>query len=459
MKLISKTKLDRRTALRGLLGGLTVAIGLPPLEAMLNSNGTAYGQDGSLPRRLGVFFWGNGVKLDRWNPATQGPNWTPSPALEPLAGIKEYVSVVSGMRIMTGNERGHHAGCVGILSGAPMLTQPNPNSNYVSTFTQPSIDQVAASAFGDVTRFRSLEVGISRRIVTGEGTTLRYLSHNGPDSPNPPEYSARAVFDRLFGEGFVEPGEEVPVASLRAGLRRSVLDAVLEDVRHLEGRVGQSDKVRLEQHFENIRSIERRLANEGPRVVHADCSTPAVPAEVSDTGSREEVAQRTQLMSDLIAMAFACDQTRVFSMMFSGSVGYTVFWQVGAEQGHHDLTHDEPGDQPLVHASTVFTMEQFAYLLEALRSVEEGDGNLLDNTVVLASSDVADGFAHSITDYPILVAGGGGGMLKTPGVHFRSSGENTSKVLLTVLRAAGLELDAFGTAGGRVEAGCSEIEA
>src|SRR5690606_22204780 len=128
-------------------------------------------------------------KLDRWNPATQGPNWTPSLALEPLAGIKEYVSVVSGMRIMTGNERGHHAGCVGILSGAPMLTQPNPNSNYVSTFTQPSIDQVAASAIGDATRFGSLEVGVSRRIVTGEGTTLRYLSHNGPDSPNPPEYS------------------------------------------------------------------------------------------------------------------------------------------------------------------------------------------------------------------------------------------------------------------------------
>jgi hypothetical protein len=459
MKLISQVKLDRRTALRGMLGGLTVAIGLPPLEAMLNSNGTAYGQGVSLPRRLGIFFWGNGVKLDRWTPSDQGPNWTPSPALEPLASVKEYVSVVSGMRIMTGNERGHHAGCVGILSGAPMLTQPNPNSNYVSTFTQPSIDQVAASAMGDLTRFRSLEVGISRRIITSEGTTLRYLSHNGPDSPNPPEYSARAVFGRIFGEGFVPPGAVAPVADLRRDLRRSILDAVMEDVNGLKRRVGQADKVRLEQHFENIRDIERRLANDGPRLVHADCSQPVEPPEVSDSGSQEEIARRTQLMSDLIAMALACDQTRVFSMMFTGSVGYTVFWQVGSSQGHHDLTHDEPGNQPLVHASTVFTMEQFATLLETLRSVQEGDGNLLDNTVILASSDVSDGYAHSISDYPILVAGGGGGTLKKPGVHYRSAGENTSKVLLTVLRSAGLDLDSFGTAGGHVTESCSEIEA
>src|SRR5690606_6041137 len=124
---------------------------------------------------------------------------------------------------------------------------------------------------------------------------------------------------------------------------------------------------------------------------------------------REQIAEKMQAMSDLIAMALACDQTRVFSVMFTGSVGSTVFWQVGADKGHHDLTHDEAGDQPLVHETTVFTMKQLATLLETLKSIPEGDGNLLDRSVILASSDTADGRNHTIRDYPIVVAGRAGG--------------------------------------------------
>ena len=165
-----------------------------------------------------------------------------------------------------------------------------------------------------------------------------------------------------------------------------------------------------------------------------------------------------QAMSDLVAMAFACDQTRVFSIMFSGSVGSTVFWEVMATTGHHSLTHDEPGDQPLVHASTIFTMKQFAKLLAALKAVPEGAGNLLDNSAILASSDVADGRDHSITDYPILVAGKAGGALKYPSVHYRSKGENTSNVLLTILNAVGVPLTQFGDQGGLTSTRCTDIE-
>ncbi|HMJ56882.1 MAG TPA: DUF1552 domain-containing protein [Polyangiaceae bacterium] len=454
-----QTMLSRRRLLRGVLGGAVIAIGLPPLEAMFNAHGTAYAGGAAIPKRLGIFFWGNGVKLDRWVPATTGAGWTPSPALDPLAALKDNVSVVSGMNIKTGNERGHHAGCVGILSGAPMVSQPHPNSGYASTFSKPSIDQIAAAAISQGTRFRSLEVGVSRRTVSGEGTTLHYLSHNGPDSFNPPEYDPAKVFDRLFGTGFVPPSSGTPPVDPSLALRRSVLDAVSTDVADLKSRVGAVDRVRLDQHLTNIRSIESRLTQiPPPPPPTLSCKLPVKPGSFPDMSGKEAIEERMKAMSDLIAMAFACDQTRVFSLMFSGSVGSTVFWQVGATSGHHDLTHNEAGNQPMVHDTTVFTMKQFATLLAALKAIPEGAGNLLDSCAILASSDVADGLAHSINNYPILVAGGAGGALKYPGVHYKSAGENTSMVLFSLLKAVGLPLTEFGDGGGRVTTSCTAIE-
>jgi hypothetical protein len=450
-------RLSRRSVLRGTVGGTAISFGLPPLEAMFNANGTAHAQGAPLPRRLGIFFWGGGVKHDRWNPAATGPTWTPSLALAPLAPLKDYVSIVSGMRVRTGNEQGHHAGAVGILSGAPMVVQPAGSAPFRSTFSAPSVDQVAAAVIGKDSRFKSLEVGISSRINGGEGTSLKHLSHNGPDSTNPPEYDPLKVFDRLFGAGFAAPNT-TPVVDATIALRKSVMDTVLADLNGLRARVSTSDKIRLDQHTANIRTIENRLSMATPTVSGTGCKLPVKPAVIADTRSKELLEERTKAMSDLIAIAFACDLTRVFSMMYSGPTNSTLFWQVGATDGHHNLSHDEPGDQPLVHACTVFTMKCFASLLESLRAIPEGAGNILDNSVIYASSDVSDGKAHSTTDYPLVVAGGGGGFLKHPGVHYRSSSENTSTVLLTVLRAAGLPLTQFGAGGGLVSAGCTAIE-
>jgi len=455
---MAKWQLNRRKMLRGALGGEAVAVCIPPLEAMFNSHGTAHADGTPIPKRLGVFFWGNGVKLDRWTPVNTGAGWTPSLELEPLTAIKDYVSVVSGMQIKSGNERGHHSGCVGILSGAPLVEQPHPNSNYVSTFSKPSIDQVAAAVIGQTTRFRSLEVGISNRIATGEGTTLHYLSHNGPDSFNPPEYDPSKAFDRLFGGDFVAPNTmSNTLANATRGLRKSVLDAVSTDISNLKQNVGTTDKTRLDQHLENVRSIENRLTD-NPSGTPALCTVPTKTGSFPAVSGQEPIDERMQAMSNLVAMSLACDQTRVFSIMFSGSVGSTIFWEVMANSGHHGLTHDEPGDQPLVHASTIFTMQQFAKLLAALKAIPEGAGNVLDNSAILASSDVADGREHSITDYPILVAGKAGGALQYPGVHYRSKGENTSNVLLTLLNSVGIAVTQFGDQGGLTSTRCTAIE-
>lgn len=460
-------KVSRRTVLRGTLGGAAIAFALPPLEAMFNGNGTAYAQGAPLPRRMGIFFWGGGVKQDRWVPATTGAAWTPSAALEPLAaaGIKDYVSVLTGMNIKTGNPQGHHAGQAGILSGVPLVSQPKGTAPFKSTFGGPSLDQIVADAIGATSKFKSLEVGISKRVVGGEGTTLHYLSHNGPDSANPPEYDAAKVFNRIFGADFVAPSggtAPMPVVDVSKVLRKSVLDAVSSDVTGLKAKVGAVDKARLDQHFENIRAIENRIGTTSGMpgsIAQAMCSKPTNPGSFADMSGKEMIEEKMKGMSDLIAMALACDQTRVFSMMFSGSVCGTVYWQVGATGGHHDLTHNEAGDQPLVHASTVFTMKMFALLLQTLKNIPEGAGNLLDSIAILASSDTADGKAHSITDYPILVAGRAGGALKHPGVHYRSMKENTSLVLMSLLRSVGLPLTEFGLGNGKVTTGCSAIEA
>lgn len=447
---MSRERLSRRTVLRGALAGLGVAVALPSLEAMLGRS-SALGQSAAAPKRLGIWFWGNGVKLDRWVPELTGPGWQPSEELAPLASVKDYVSVVSGMNVKSGNHRGHHSGCTGILSGAPLLSQPHPDSNFRSTFSQPSIDQLAAAELGTTTRFKSVEVGVSKKVEKGEGTTTQFLSHNGPDSPNPAEYDPVKVFERLFSGA-----EAQPLLDASSALRLSVLDAVKQDFTALRARVGVSDRQRLDQHFENLRAIERRVSE--PSVIR---KPPARPASIVDEVAREELVQRNQVMSDLVASALSMDLTRVFSVHFSGAFGNTSYWPVQASSGHHALTHNEPGDQPEVHAVTTFIMEQFAYFLAALKKAPDGmtGQSVLDNVGILASSDVADGKAHSLNDYPILIAGKAGGSLVHPGVHYRSNGENTSDVLLTLLRAAGCNVSSVGGGAGLSSTPCSAIQA
>jgi hypothetical protein len=445
-----RRSMSRRTVLRGAALGGAVTVALPTLEAMLDGNGAALAGGRALPRRLGVFFWGNGVRLDKWNPKERGKGWTLTEELAPLEAVKDYVNVVSGFEIKTGNEQGHHAGTVGILSGCPMLSQPHPNSAYASTFSGPSIDQVAAQVIGKKSRFPSLEVGVSRRVTDNEGTTLLYLSHRGPDNPNPPEYDPEVVFDRLFGSGVG--------AKTERALGRSVLDVVSEDARALGKTLGGNDRRRMDQHFDNIRELEKRVATDWKRPAH--CAVGAWPGAFHEEDGKEPLADINEAMVRLVTLALSCDLTRVFTFMFSGSVANTVYWQVGEDKPHHQLTHDEAGDQPVVHAATIFVMKQLAVLLESLKATPDGAGNLLDSAAILVSSDTAQGKEHTIKDYPILVAGKAHGALKHPGVHYRSdNGESATKVLLSVLRAVGLRLPDFGAKGGHVKDSLGAIEA
>ncbi|MBA2661672.1 MAG: DUF1552 domain-containing protein [Bradymonadaceae bacterium] len=448
--------LDRRTFLRGAVMGAVATLALPPLEIMMNSSGTAFANGTPIPKRFGVFFWGNGVVVPRWVPQQTGRDWT-SDELRPLidAGLKDYVSVASGYDIKTGNPRGHHAGAVGILSGAPLIPQDPGNAGYASTFSAPSIDQVVASHIGMGTRFKSIEFGVDPRVSRSEGTTLAHLSHNGPDNVNQAEYSPHRLFSRIFGDGFVDP-LDVQIDP-KLALRRNILDAVREDVHRLNAKLGASDKIRLDQHLEGVVSLQNRLYSiENAPPPPTACIVGDSPGEIGhDTAQKQR--DRSRALSDLLALSLACDATRVWSNLFNGSVSGTVFWGIDPNVDFHQLTHDEPGEQPKVHQIVTFIMEEFAYLLNALKSTPEGDGNLLDHSVILASSDLASGYLHNLVDYPILLAGKGGGALRG-GVHHRANRGNASEVLLTCLRAMDCPGTSFGVAGGQVQESVSAFE-
>jgi len=442
-------RLNRRT----LLKGLGAAVALPSLEAMLDSQGTAYAGGAPIPKRFATFFFGNGVILNRWRPAATGEGWALTEELAPLADVKSYVNVVSGYKVKIPNMRGHHTGVAGILSGYPFIPLPPEGAPYNSKFGGPSIDQVVADAIGTTT-FPSIQIAVSKRLTRGEGPTLQFLSHRGPDSPLPQEFNPAALFSRLFAS-FTPHDPTDP----RDRLRVSVLDAVREDARRLQARLGAADRTRLDAHLTSIAEVRTRILALPP-VLTSACVLPDAPDETNqDIAGIEQLQRVSEVMSDLLALSWACDLTRVASYQFSGSVGGTVYSAIGQTTNEHSLTHDSQrqGD---IHNAVVFVMNRFAYLLEQLRATPDGSGNLLDNSAILFTSDVCEGLSHSITDYPILVAGRAGGYLKYPGIHLRSTNnDNTSDILLTCMQSVGANVDSVGSDGGFSNTPCTGIMA
>jgi hypothetical protein len=435
--------LDRRTVLRGLLGGGVVTIGLPLFEAFLNDTHTAYAGGDALPKRFGIFFWGNGVLPDLWTPKGADAAWELSPTLQPLAEMKSKITVVSGMKVPIANAVPHLSGPIGLFTGAPA----DPKDK--EAFATKTIDQEIAAVIGADTRFTSLEVGVEKGVKS--------LSRNDANSVNPAETSPHALFQRVFGPEFVMPGD-TPIANPTIGLRKSVLDAVIADANRLQSTLGATDKARLDQHLTGIRSLELRLKKlqENPPSLAA-CKLPMAPKDAyPDVDGRPPISEITRAMADILAMAIACDQTRVFSLWMTSPVSNILF--NGAPSGHHQLTHDEPSPQPEVAKILLQVMTELNYFLKAFDSIAEGTSTLLDHCAILATTDCSYGRQHLLDEYPLIVAGTANGALRS-GLHYRSpSQENTSRLMLTLARAVGLTLPSFGAAEGKSDSGLSAIE-
>jgi hypothetical protein len=441
--------LSRRNVLRGMLGGAGVAIGLPVFDHMLGDNGDAYADGAPLLTRFGLWSFGNGVRLDSWIPTTLGADWQ-APAgheLEALLPHKEYVSVVSGLSVKT-PRHAHHSGMSAVFSGGPHLKVADVRDTIVSTFKNPSIDQIAATHYMNETptAYRSLEAAITRFRGTDEGTSFQHLSHNGPNDVNPSEESPQAMFARLFGAG--------PLDAQIVAARVSVLDAVADQLTGLKNsaRMGATDKNRLDAHLTRIRELEQGLT-----LPAGECTTPLDPGEFPDLEGNEQIEQKNLIMSQLVALALACGLTRSFSIMFSTCGSGVIMWPVGLTEGQHYLNHTMTAPYEGLHQAVRFTMGQLAVFLQTLRDTTEGDKNLLDLSSILVATEHTEGWTHSQDDMPILVCGKGNGKLRG-NVHARIEGGNTTMALLSALRGGGLPLTEFGYEEGFVNQSVTEIE-
>lgn len=445
--------LSRRAFLRGTLAGVGTALALPPLEAMFGSGGAYADAAGDEPFFV-QFFWANGVPWhdghgaqqaghpDLWTPSTTGADYVPSELLMPLSGHR--VNVATGLEPVTavpstpgGQSDGHMRGFMVAMTGDRPRSEGFDHPSHTLTALEPTLDQVVAKHddfYAVAPRFRSLQVGTSDARFHDYGH-WNAVSYNGPDSMNPPIMQATQLFDLLF---------DVPPDVDELGGRSRALDAVLDDARALQARLGTRDRERLAAHLEHIFEIQRRLA-----ATSGVCIKPARP------GNGGDLIARTSIMAELLALAVNCGQTRAISFMLTSPATTHVFSNLGVPDGMHKTCHDGHWDR--VRDITNYQMQAFSAFLDEFAAIElPGDETLLDRGVVLGLSEYGEGYQHSVKEMPVVIAGGGCGALSSA-VHTRDPGGNISKAHLTVLKALGLPYDSFGYHGGETNQTVSGI--
>ncbi len=435
MHVLRNFKLGRRKMLRGMLGGSAVAVGLPLLEAMLDTSGTALAGGQPLPKRFISFMFGNGVQLDRWEPTVTGPSWQPSDQLVPFTALKDYVTICSGMRNpQTSPAISHHEGMT-VFSGYNYV--PSNAGGFASDWGGPTIDQVIADIIQaqDPTPIHSMQVGVTKFDSPADnGTTAKAISASGePGSVTAkfPEQNPRTVWGNIFGE-LAAPKDDKDV-------RIGVLDAVRADIAELDARLGQTDRQRLEAHLDNLAELETKIAALPPV-----CTFPEHPEhENLEPNGSEDLALTNLIMSQLIAHAFACDITRVASNLFCSPASESVFGGVGSFFTHHGHSH---ANDDGYHLNIVFIMGCLAQLMQTLHETPDIDGeSLLDSTIIYASSELSQGWSHSWQRQPIIIGGHGRGYLRHPGIHYQAvapqfpgddqtSAGSTSDILLALAR-------------------------
>jgi hypothetical protein len=436
------SRLDRRRFLRGSLnGGVAVKLGLPLLEAMCNGHGEAHADGTALPARFGVWFWGMGIRREQWVPATTGKNYGLTPLLTPLAAHKGAFCVVTGSD--PGGGVSHAHGPVAVLTGS--------NETKVGENCHPngaSIDQIVADTLGKGTAFRSLETEVFPPFDVGRSNGLYdYTSWRNGSSPNPTEWDPRRLWKRLSEL----PGAKPSSPGMASNVQGSYLDAVQQDARELMLKVSASDKARLEQHMEHVRSIELRLGVGQPAKVMGGVALPADPsAVVTDQTIKQPFLNSkmlTKLMAELIAYALVTDATRVFTLVYSRPNYHLPIREIPGVTDLHEATHNEPKGMPSVVKGVGFIMERLADTLSVFAQTPDGPGRtLLDNLAMIATSDLTHGYDHTNGDYPIIVAGGARGKLRS-GQHIRLTGDTkVTRVGATLLSALG-QPPGFGSGG------------
>ena len=440
--------IPRRTFLRGL--GATIA--LPLLDAMLPTRALAAAAAGKSPTRMAFLFVPNGAHMPDWIPAGEGADFDLPYILQPLQPHKNELLVLSGLTQDKGRSNADGGGDHARSAGSWLTCSQPLKSEGSQIRVGISADQIAAQVAGKETRFASLELGLEPGRQGGKcdtGYSCAYsnnISWRNETTPMTREINPRLVFERLFSSEL--PKEQNESQKRRALYKKSILDFVLEDAKSLSAKVGGHDKQKLDEYLTSIREIELRVAQAEKMVAGAHTSVAAgyeVPESIP-----ESYEEHARLMCDMMVLAFQSDTTRVCTFMLANEGSNRSYRNVGVSDGHHSLSHHQ-GDhakQMKIRDINRFHIQQFAYILNRLRAIPEGDGTLLDHSMLVYGGGLGDGDRHDHGDLPILMAGRGNGTI-LPGRHLRYAAETPmANLLVGMLDRMGARVDSFGDSTG-----------
>jgi hypothetical protein len=444
MMIVTKKHLARRAVLRGL--GVTIA--LPLLDGMVPALAAIRNTAAAPARRLGAFYIPMGANMAAWTPATEGADFAMPSALGPLIPLREHVLVLTGLnseeaKIRPGEAGGTHARTQSTwLTGVRAKKTDGPDFRLGT-----SMDQIAAQEVGQATQLTSLELGLEATDVVGACDSLytcvytSTLAWRTPTTPLPTETNPRMVFERLFGDS---DSTDAKARSARMRENSSILDSLSSDLRQLETKLGVPDRTKVDEYLDGIRDIERRVQKaeeQGSR---------ELPVVERPSGVPASYEQHAKLMFDLLVLAYQTDLTRVATFMMAHELSGRAYPEIAIAEGHHPLSHHGNNPEKLAMQAKLnsFHLKQFAYFLEKMKSTPDGDGSLLDHTIMLYGSGMSDSNAHQNSNLPTLLVGGRGLDMRF-GRHIRYSADTPlANLQLLILEKMGVRVEKFGDSTG-----------
>jgi len=436
MNFITKRHLSRRTFLRGT--GVTLA--LPFLESMLPAQ-TPLKAAGSMPKsRLGFIFFPHGVTMDKWTPATEGTRFEFTPILKPLEPFREYINVISNTYAPMAYGPDASAAANHSRSSAVFLTGARPEETPRPVLGE-SVDQAAAKVIGQDTPLPSIELTVEEGGLTSPFRNS--ISWQSSTSPLPMENNPQVIFEKLFGDGTNEAERKA-----RRQQSRSLLDSVMDQVAALNKELPAGDRGRLSDYLGDVREIERRIQKAERQMEAAKLDVPDTPPGIPDA-----FEEHIKMLFDLQVLAFRAEITRISTLMLAHELSNAVFPATSIRDGFHNLSH---------HSNVRANMDRFAelnayhhsmlgYFLQKLKGTPDGDGNLLDHSLILYGSGMSDSNQHNHTPLPMILSGGASGALKG-GRHIKLAKLTThSNLLLTILHKGGVPAEKIGDSTGLIE--------
>jgi hypothetical protein len=442
--MIFKKAIPRRTFLRG----VGAALALPLLDGMVPAMASPRQAKAWQPKRLSIVYAANGMIMNKWTPATTGASFEMTPILEPLTPFRDQLLVLTGLTHNEGRARpdestGDHA-----RAGATYLTGVHPRKTEgADTRAATTADQIVAKAFAEQTQLASLELCVDSPVLLGQceaGYTCAYMNTicwSTPTTPVPMENRPRVVFEHLFGDN----DSSDPAVRLRQiRTDRSILDSVTDKVTRLMKELTPSDRTKLTEYFDAVRDVEQRIQKAEE---HSDQELPTMERPIGVPARFDEHAR---LMYDMQVLAYQTDLTRVCTFMTGREFGGRTYNEIGIPEGHHTLTHHQYKQEKIdkVVRINTYQMSHFAYFLEKLRITPDGDGTLLDHTVILYGGSLSDGNLHWHSNLPVLLLGGG---IKG-GRHLRYPEDTPmANLLLTMLDMLQVPMEKLGDSTGRLD--------